>query len=100
MAVKMLSCSDDLQLQQILVEINLLKSLSFDRNVVQFYGACLQPQFPMLVLVCCPTPLSSAHALQLSLDQPHLGRMDARRRSTLPPDKCGRAEHWRSLCCS
>ena len=51
MAIKILSYSDDLQLQQFLVEIKLLKSLSFDRNVVQFYGACLHPTCPMLVLV-------------------------------------------------
>ena len=40
MAIKTLSYSDDLQLQQFLVEIKLLKSLSFDRNVVcahQYY---------------------------------------------------------------
>ena len=24
--------------------------LSFDRNIVQFYGACLDPESPMLVL--------------------------------------------------
>ena len=50
-AVKTLSHSDDLQLQQFIVEIQLLKSLSFDKNIVQFYGACLHPSCPMLVLV-------------------------------------------------
>ena len=44
-AIKTLSYSDDLQLQQFLVEIKLLKSLSFDRNVVQFYGRCADAQY-------------------------------------------------------
>ena len=53
MAVKTMSYSDDLQLQQFHVEISLLKSLSFDRNIVQFYGAVLDSSCPMLVLVSC-----------------------------------------------
>ena len=48
-AVKMLSYSNELQLQQFCLEIRLLKSLSFDRNVVQFYGACLRDDHPMMV---------------------------------------------------
>ena len=48
-AVKMLTYSDDLELHQFCVEIKLLKSLSFDKNVVQFYGACLHFSRPMLV---------------------------------------------------
>ena len=31
-------------------EIRLLKRISFDRNIVQFYGACLESQPPMLVM--------------------------------------------------
>ena len=31
-------------------EIGLLKSLSFDANIVQFYGACLQEENTMMVL--------------------------------------------------
>ncbi len=34
----------------VLQEICLLRVLSFDPNMVQFYGACLDPGFPMLVL--------------------------------------------------
>ena len=30
-------------------EINILKRVSFNRNVVQFYGFCLEEQAPMLV---------------------------------------------------
>ena len=31
-------------------EIELLRSLSFDANIVQFYGACLQEENTMMVL--------------------------------------------------
>ena len=31
-------------------EINLMEKLSFDRNIVQFYGAVLSAPAPMLVL--------------------------------------------------
>ena len=58
-AVKTLLYGDDLHHKQFLVEINLLRSLSFNRNVVQFYGACMQSAHPMLVLVRAPLP--SAH---------------------------------------
>jgi len=34
-AVKVLTISEELELQQFWVEINLLKSLSYDRNIVQ-----------------------------------------------------------------
>ena len=34
----------------ILQEINLMEKLSFDRNIVQFYGAVLSGPAPMLVL--------------------------------------------------
>lgn len=30
--------------------MELLRSLSFDGNIVQFYGACLQPESVMMVL--------------------------------------------------
>lgn len=33
-----------------LQEIELLRSLSFDGNIVQFYGACLQEENTMMVL--------------------------------------------------
>ena len=33
-----------------LQEICLLQALNFDANIVQFYGACLDPGFPLLVL--------------------------------------------------
>lgn len=31
-------------------EIKLLRSVSFDRNIVQFCGACLQPNDTMMIL--------------------------------------------------
>ncbi|KAK9829623.1 hypothetical protein WJX72_006940 [[Myrmecia] bisecta] len=49
-AVKTLTRADSHQLQQFRKEISILKSLSFDRNIVQFYGACVQGGKPMLVL--------------------------------------------------
>ena len=33
-----------------LQEVDLLRSVSFDGNIVQFYGACLQPGSIMMVL--------------------------------------------------
>ena len=33
-----------------LQEIQLLKRISHDRNIVQFYGACLDTQPPMLIM--------------------------------------------------
>ena len=50
-AIKTLLHRDEATHNQFLVEINLLRSLSFDRYIVQFYGACLTSQYPMLVLV-------------------------------------------------
>ena len=50
-AIKTLLHRDEATHNQFLVEINLLRSLSFDRYIVQFYGACLTGQHPMLVLV-------------------------------------------------
>ncbi|KAL0038677.1 hypothetical protein WJX79_002702 [Trebouxia sp. C0005] len=51
-AVKVLAASpsEAIQLHALKKEICLLRMLSFDPNVVQFYGACLDPGFPMLVL--------------------------------------------------
>ena len=49
--MKTLLYGDELHHKQFLIEINLLRSLSFNRNIVQFYGACMQSQHPMLVLV-------------------------------------------------
>lgn len=34
----------------VLQEIQMMEQLSFDRNIVQFYGACLAPPHPMLIL--------------------------------------------------
>ena len=45
-----------------LQEVELLRSLSFDGNIVQFYGACVQEESIMMVLefmrvsVLCPKP--------------------------------------------
>ncbi|KAK9825364.1 hypothetical protein WJX81_004084 [Elliptochloris bilobata] len=49
-AVKLLTNVDAIQLALFIEEIQLLKRISFDRNVVQFYGACLESQPPMLVM--------------------------------------------------
>ena len=48
-AVKVLHTTDDVQINQFCLEIKLLKSLSFDRNIVQFLGVCLHSGNPMLV---------------------------------------------------
>ena len=40
------SCLHSLTLQ----EIQLLKRISHDRNIVQFYGACLETKPPMLIM--------------------------------------------------
>ena len=34
-------------------EINIMKRVSFNRNVVQFYGYCLEKSAPMLVRRSC-----------------------------------------------
>ena len=49
MAVKVLHTTDEIQINQFCLEIKLLKSLSFDRNIVQFLGVCLHAGSPMLV---------------------------------------------------
>ncbi|KAK9825358.1 hypothetical protein WJX81_003161 [Elliptochloris bilobata] len=49
-AVKLLTNVDAAQLAVFTEEIRLLRRISFDRNVVQFYGACLETQPPMLVM--------------------------------------------------
>jgi len=48
-AVKVLHASDDSQTKAFQKEISILKSISYDRNIVQFYGAVLTDR-PMLVL--------------------------------------------------
>lgn len=47
--MKVLQTSDEIQITQFCLEIKLLKSLSFDRNIVQFLGVCLHSGDPMLV---------------------------------------------------
>jgi serine/threonine protein kinase len=48
-AVKVLHASDEAQTRAFRKEISILKSISYDRNIVQFYGAVLTER-PMLVL--------------------------------------------------
>ena len=45
-AVKKFKCttSPDAWLRLLVKEANLLKEVSYDRNIVQFYGACLEDQ--------------------------------------------------------
>ena len=54
-AIKTLLHTDESHHSQFMVEINLLRSLSFDRYIVQFYGACLKGPDPMLILVSGPS---------------------------------------------
>ncbi|KAL0026084.1 hypothetical protein WJX79_008571 [Trebouxia sp. C0005] len=49
-AIKILAAADDQQLHAFKKEIAVLRSLSYDRNLVQFYGACLEREHAMLVL--------------------------------------------------
>ncbi|KAK9818906.1 hypothetical protein WJX81_000729, partial [Elliptochloris bilobata] len=49
-AVKLLTNVDTAQLAVFLNEIRLLERISHDRNIVQFYGACLETNPPMLVM--------------------------------------------------
>ncbi|KAL0046581.1 hypothetical protein WJX82_004436 [Trebouxia sp. C0006] len=49
-AIKVLNQTDAHQLAEFAKEIQLLRKLSFDRNIVQFYGACLQEENTMMVL--------------------------------------------------
>lgn len=50
-AVKVLFDADEAALSRFIKEISLLKSLNYDRNIVQFYGARLRVgQTPMMVL--------------------------------------------------
>ena len=46
-------------------EVGILKGLNYDRNIVQFYGACIQEgSDPMLVtelMEGAPVPVLSAH---------------------------------------
>ncbi|KAK9834205.1 hypothetical protein WJX81_008121 [Elliptochloris bilobata] len=49
-AVKLLTNVDAAHMAVFLDEVRLLKRISFDRNIVQFYGACLETKLPMLVM--------------------------------------------------
>ncbi|KAL3145136.1 hypothetical protein ABBQ38_001740 [Trebouxia sp. C0009 RCD-2024] len=49
-AIKVIDHTDAQQLAEFAKEIELLRSLSFDANIVQFYGACLQEENTMMVL--------------------------------------------------
>jgi hypothetical protein len=49
-AVKQLLQADASQMVEFQKEIQMMEQLSFDRNIVQFYGACLAPPHPMLIL--------------------------------------------------
>eukprot|EP00891_Asterochloris_glomerata_P007929 jgi/Astpho2/7929/fgenesh1_pg.00118_%23_34_t len=49
-AIKVLNHTGKAHLQQFENEIRLLKGLSFDRNIVQFYGACLKSEGAIMVL--------------------------------------------------
>ena len=47
----------------------MMERVSFDRNIVQYYGACLNEDVPLLVMEymavrCCPLPFLSATASQ------------------------------------
>ena len=52
-AIKVLTYSEELEMQQFWVEINLLKSLSYDHNIVQFYGCVVDTVNPVLVRLSC-----------------------------------------------
>lgn len=64
-AVKVMTYTEEVEAQRFWVEINLLKSLSFDRNIVQFYGCVLDEAHPMLV---SPIPASSGLSSSPYLD--------------------------------
>lgn len=49
-AIKVLNHTDANELANFAKEIHLLRKLSFDRNIVQWYGACLQEENTMMVL--------------------------------------------------
>lgn len=49
-AIKVLHEVNDAEAAAFAEEVELLRSLSFDGNIVQFYGACLQPESIMMVL--------------------------------------------------
>ncbi len=49
-AIKQLTCfADEMLLSALEREIGILKRVSFNRNIVQFYGFCLEVEAPMLV---------------------------------------------------
>jgi hypothetical protein len=61
-AVKVLTISEELEMQQFWVEINLLKSLSYDRNIVQVRSLTL-PASPRLL----PLPLVLLPGMRLEV---------------------------------
>ena len=73
-AVKMLHCGDSEDgLKQFVDECCILKSLNYDRNVVQFYGACLlSGRTPMLVRVARASEEMGLCFLQLPTRFPRL----------------------------
>lgn len=52
-AVKLLLSRGEDQLLAFEKEIGILKSISYDRNIVQFYGACMMGAEPMLLVEYC-----------------------------------------------
>ena len=52
-AVKKLNCttSPDAWLRLLVKEVNVLKEVSYDRNIVQFYGACLEDQATAMLVM-------------------------------------------------
>ena len=70
-------------------EIRLLERISHDRNIVQFYGACLQTNPPMLVMEYMGVRATLAHlhlnvltgcalmSPSLSVGQSHGGQRDS-----------------------
>ena len=70
-AVKKLVCTidADAQLRLLRKEINVLEKVSFDRNIVQYYGACLQDQATAMLVMeymsVRPRPLCLAFAFSL-----------------------------------
>ncbi|DBB03232.1 TPA: hypothetical protein ACH3X3_010633 [Trebouxia sp. C0006] len=58
-AIKVLNRTEANELAEFAKEIHLLRKLSFDRNIVQWYGACLQEENSMMVLEYMEVSLAS-----------------------------------------
>lgn len=56
----------------VLQEINLMEKLSFDRNIVQFYGAVLSAPAPMLVLEFMEGMACPHFCVNLTFDGTHI----------------------------